>query len=475
MASTRISAPVRGVTLQLSRLSLRSHASHTPARASFVRSISTSPSSYAAVSSLPPPPAPNTTVVPIEERTVTATVHHFPSLEPLRLETFPANHLALPTRRDILHRAVIYEADRSRGPQRDGWGSASAKYRSEVHGSARKIRPQKGTGHARQGDKKAPHMRGGGAAHGPKPRDFSSGLQRKVYDLAFRTALSYRFRKGELLIVDNAMEIEFPSPRFAQHLFNENSWGKKHGRSVLVTVEDRPFLQRALQDVPALGWTAPWDDVDVKDLLSTQRIIIEHQALRNILLSHQTDITRSTFRPKLVDTLEPTELTDNVGWTEFRELELADPEEREAIKPGIYWQVGELRLAEAAELPDTHVDLCAELQHSAYNLKAEARRMEAEALEAGHEKEDEKSADPDVAIPALQKGIQIARLRAEQADFAAEAIECSSAVEEDAELKAAAIQEAEELRGDASKWDEVVVELQSELEAFSGEQQELVE
>ena len=122
--------------------------------------------------------------------TTTATLHAFPSLEPTRFATYPSTHLLVPLRKDILHRAVIYEGDATRQ------GTANTKWRSEVHGSNRKIRPQKGTGSARLGDKKSPMLKGGGVAFGPKPRDFATGLNRRVYDLAWRIALSYRYRTG---------------------------------------------------------------------------------------------------------------------------------------------------------------------------------------------------------------------------------------------------------------------------------------
>ena len=126
---------------------------------------------------------------PVHE--VTTTVYSFPEFEPLRFAQYPENHLYLPLRKDILQRAIIFEADNARQ------GTASTKWRSEVHGSGKKIRPQKGQGMARLGDKKSPMLRGGGVAFGPKPRDFSTKLPRKIYDLAWRTALSYRYRRGE--------------------------------------------------------------------------------------------------------------------------------------------------------------------------------------------------------------------------------------------------------------------------------------
>jgi hypothetical protein len=108
--------------------------------------------------------------------TTQCTLHDFPSFEPTSFVTYPSTHLQMPLRKDILHRAVIYEGDMTRQ------GTASTKYRSEVHGSNRKIRPQKGTGAARLGDKKSPMLKGGGVAFGPKPRDFSTELPRRAGD-----------------------------------------------------------------------------------------------------------------------------------------------------------------------------------------------------------------------------------------------------------------------------------------------------
>lgn len=129
---------------------------------------------------------------------VPLTIHAFPSLEPLRLEAWSARHLGLPLRRDMVHSAVVYEADKARQ------GTASTKTRWEVRGSGRKLYPQKGTGRARVGDKKSPIRRGGGVVFGPHPRDFATGLNRKVYDRAWRMALSHRYRRGELLVVEDA-------------------------------------------------------------------------------------------------------------------------------------------------------------------------------------------------------------------------------------------------------------------------------
>jgi large subunit ribosomal protein L4 len=216
---------------------------------------------------------------------VLTTIYSWPTLEPVRFDWYHAKHLYLPMRRDILHRAVVFEGDATRQ------GTASTKWRKDVHGSGRKIRPQKGTGRARLGDKKSPMLRGGGVAFGPHPRDFSTGLQRKVYDLAWRTALSYRYKKGELIILDNKIVIpRNTGGRLLNNIFEGNQWGKSNGRSLLVTENHRERLFREMETVGEHGLVKDIYDVDVKDLLETGRIVIEKEAMDALLFAHASDL-----------------------------------------------------------------------------------------------------------------------------------------------------------------------------------------
>jgi large subunit ribosomal protein L4 len=335
------------------------------------RSITTSAPSQATLTHIRTPTSGQVPVKPFEEQTVLATIHRFPSLEPLRFEQYPANHLYLPTRRDILHRAVVYEGDSAR------LGTASTKTRHEVRGSARKIRPQKGTGRARLGDKKSPMLRGGGVAFGPKPRDFATELPKKVYDLAWRTALSYRFRKGELIIVDNPMEIESPSVRLLGDTLKYHEKLLGRGRSLMVTLEERPLLEQALVEMDRGEQTLTWEEVDVKNLLELSRVIIERDALHNILLSHEEDLTHKALQPwhkSLIRSSPPTELESTIGWEEFRELSLFDPKEKDTIRADIYENVAGTRYAYAESIPQGPKRT--ELTVSAYNLLAEAKELQ---------------------------------------------------------------------------------------------------
>ncbi|MDP9336223.1 MAG: 50S ribosomal protein L4, partial [Actinomycetota bacterium] len=89
-------------------------------------------------------------------------------------------------------------------------GTHSTKTRAEVRGGGAKPWRQKGTGRARQGSIRAPQWRGGGVAHGPKPRDYSQRTPKKMVRLALCSALSDRAADGKVVVVD---EWSFDAPR----------------------------------------------------------------------------------------------------------------------------------------------------------------------------------------------------------------------------------------------------------------------
>src|SRR5690554_7649683 len=89
-------------------------------------------------------------------------------------------------------------------------GTHKTKERADVSGSTRKIKRQKGTGTARAGSIKSPLFRGGGTVFGPRPRDYSFKLNKKLKKLARRSALSYKAKDGQLQIIE---EINFEAPK----------------------------------------------------------------------------------------------------------------------------------------------------------------------------------------------------------------------------------------------------------------------
>lgn len=104
----------------------------------------------------------------------------------------------LEPRKDILHRCVVYQlAKRQQGTHK-------TKERNEVSGTTKKFGRQKGSGGARHGNRKAPLFRGGGKAHGPRPRSHAIALPKKVRQLALKHALSSKAASGSLVIIDEA-------------------------------------------------------------------------------------------------------------------------------------------------------------------------------------------------------------------------------------------------------------------------------
>ncbi len=91
-------------------------------------------------------------------------------------------------------------------------GTHKTKERSEVAGSTRKIKKQKGTGSARAGDIKNPIFRGGGIIFGPQPRDYSFKLNKKVKQLARKSALSYKALNNQILVVED-FNLEAPKTK----------------------------------------------------------------------------------------------------------------------------------------------------------------------------------------------------------------------------------------------------------------------
>lgn len=113
-------------------------------------------------------------------------------------------------------------------------GNASTKTRAEVSGSGKKLFRQKGSGTARQGSRRVPHQRHGGVAHGPKPRDYSQKINRKMKALAFQRALFDRATEGGLSVIET---IEANEPK--TKLFNQVLTAVLPVRGKVLIVDDQ--------------------------------------------------------------------------------------------------------------------------------------------------------------------------------------------------------------------------------------------
>ncbi|MBB2975431.1 large subunit ribosomal protein L4 [Microbacterium endophyticum] len=139
----------------------------------------------------------------------------------------PAAIFDVKTNIPLIHQVVV--AQRAAARQ----GTHSTKRRGEVSGAGRKPFKQKGTGNARQGSIRAPHMTGGGIVHGPKPRDYSQRTPKKMIAGALLGALSDRARGERLHIVDTFAINDAPSTKAAATVLTALAPTKK----VLVVIE----------------------------------------------------------------------------------------------------------------------------------------------------------------------------------------------------------------------------------------------
>jgi len=106
-------------------------------------------------------------------------------------------------------------------------GTSKAKERSEVSGSTRKIKRQKGTGTARAGDINSPLFRGGGRVFGPRPRDYEFKLNKKLRKLARKSALAYKAQENGITILEDFKFEEAKTKNFVAMLKNFNLDEKK--------------------------------------------------------------------------------------------------------------------------------------------------------------------------------------------------------------------------------------------------------
>ena len=113
-------------------------------------------------------------------------------------------------------------------------GNAKSKERSEISGSTRKLGRQKGGGGARHGDINSPLLIGGGRVFGPKPRDYSFKLNKKVKQLARKSALSYKAQENAIVVVE---DFSFEAPKTKEFL-NIAKNLKVDGKKVLLLTSD---------------------------------------------------------------------------------------------------------------------------------------------------------------------------------------------------------------------------------------------
>lgn len=152
-------------------------------------------------------------------------------------------------------------------------GTHKSKERSELSGSTRKLKRQKGTGTARAGDIKSPIFRGGARVFGPQPRSYRFKLNKQVKDLARRSALSYKAKNSQIIVVE---DFEFDTPSTKKFIELCKNLGVSEKKSLfLLADENKPvYLSarnlRKTHVLPVLSLNT-YRVVDAQVLVMTER------------------------------------------------------------------------------------------------------------------------------------------------------------------------------------------------------------
>lgn len=156
-------------------------------------------------------------------------------------------------------------------------GTQSTLTRTEVRGGGRKPWRQKGTGHARQGSIRAPQWTHGGIALGPKPRDYSYTLNKKVKRLAIKSAFSSKVLEQNLVVVDKIETAEFKTKTMVNFLKAVGADRK----AIIVMPEKNEKVVKSAANIPGVK-TALVNTLNTYDLLCYDKLILDKSALEKI-------------------------------------------------------------------------------------------------------------------------------------------------------------------------------------------------
>lgn len=175
-----------------------------------------------------------------------------------------------PTHVAAMHQVVVAQLANARQ------GTACTKNRGEVSGGGKKPWRQKHTGRARVGSIRSPLWVGGGVVHGPKPRDYSQKVNRKVRALAMRSALSVRVSENRLFALE-AINMDAPSTKVLK-TFLQAVGGKK--TLILTDVRDENFV-KSVANIPGAK-TLHMDSINVLDLVNHDSVVATPAVLKRL-------------------------------------------------------------------------------------------------------------------------------------------------------------------------------------------------
>lgn len=157
-------------------------------------------------------------------------------------------------------------------------GTHKSKERSELSGSTRKLHRQKGTGGSRKGDINSPLFRGGARVFGPKPRDYSQKLNKKVKRLAKVSALSSKATQGSIVVLE---DFAFESPKTKAYLDILRCLSLDAKKTLLVTADHEPTVYLSCRNLPQ-SQVARAVDLNTYDILHANTLILAEGAVAKL-------------------------------------------------------------------------------------------------------------------------------------------------------------------------------------------------
>lgn len=157
-------------------------------------------------------------------------------------------------------------------------GTHKAKERSDISGSTRKLKKQKGTGTARAGSIKNTEFRGGPRAFGPRPRTYGIQLNKKVKSLARRSALSAKAAAGQVFVIE---DFTFDAPKTNEYVNILRNLKVDAQKSILVTNEHDNVLYRSSRNVPH-SMVVVAGDLNAYDVLNADQLVFVESSINTI-------------------------------------------------------------------------------------------------------------------------------------------------------------------------------------------------
>jgi large subunit ribosomal protein L4 len=157
-------------------------------------------------------------------------------------------------------------------------GTHKSKQRNEISGSSKKLKKQKGTGGARAGNIKSPLFKGGGRVFGPTPRDYSFKLNKKVKDLARKSALSYKLKDSSISVLE---DFNFESAKTKSYVTMLNALSLADKKTLLVVPETSKNVVLSGRNIQNTKITTA-EQINTYDLMNADTVIIAESSVTKV-------------------------------------------------------------------------------------------------------------------------------------------------------------------------------------------------